>query len=465
MRYATVAFALLGVVGGPSLALAQGGPDACNGPDLKASISACGRLIDNTALPTSLRVSAYRNRAIRLLAQGRLDDALADLNEDLRLAPEDAIGLTFRATVYMKLGKAGNAGSDLDEALKLKPDLPQALVAKGLLEYQSGDLDAAIADSTKAIGLDSRLTAAYNNRGAALRDKGEYQRAIADFNVVVRMSPAQARPLFNRGLAYQRAGNRAQALKDFEAALVLSPDDPDALAGRASIGSPVGQAPKAAEGTVRSTRSIDRRKSSGEMQFIEAKRTLKALLEKGRTKVFDAVEDQQLTNAWFIYISELRIPHFSNEPSTEVQHDPQLEDDYRSVLQIQQNFAIEAKERSEKEAIADQRYFEANVPQACQSFTKTEAFEAEEKKDGSFIKMAGLFQAGDNEDACLLQGKIYRNVEDARSEMITCYRAAEALSERSKKMGQLGEGVMAQASQMNDLKTKLEQLGHQYNCQ
>ena len=515
MRPALAAIASFLVFSSPATAQTELG--ACNGRDMDASISACGKLIENTTLPAGFRGTAYRNRAIRLLALGRLDDALSDLSNDLKLEPRDAVGLTIRATVYLKLGKVGNASLDLNKALVLNPSLPQAFVAKGLLEYQSGDLDAAIYDSSKAIDLDSRQSAAYNNRGAALRDKGEYERAIEDFNVVVRMNPEAARPLFNRGLTYQRMGNRAQALLDFEAALALSPTDPDALAGRDSIRTASGQTPKAAisvgaENHIAQTRAArqelskldykqvsaidlarldqiatqfpelafqveriksdhsiyinnqNRPKTSGEIQFLDAKQRLKTLLEKGKTDVFTPSESQQIVNAWFVYKSELKVPHFSNEPATEVQRDSQLEGDYERVSQIQRKFAVAAKERADKEAEDDKKFFASNIPPVCKSFPKTEAFEAEEKSNGTFIKMAGLFQAGDNDDACVLHDKIAQDVEDARSEMITCYRAAEALSGKSQKMGQLGDLIMVHASQLNSLKIRLEQIKSKYHC-
>ncbi len=63
---------------------------------------------------------------------GRLEEALADCNEALRLAPNDPANLDSRGFTYLKLGRFEQAIADYDAALAHNPRDPGSLYGRGL---------------------------------------------------------------------------------------------------------------------------------------------------------------------------------------------------------------------------------------------------------------------------------------------------------------------------------------------
>lgn len=66
-------------------------------------------------------VAALANRALVLTADGRLEPALADLEEALELAPDDAALHSHRGNLLLRLGRAADALAAHDRAVELAP--------------------------------------------------------------------------------------------------------------------------------------------------------------------------------------------------------------------------------------------------------------------------------------------------------------------------------------------------------
>jgi tetratricopeptide (TPR) repeat protein len=75
---------------------------------------------------------AWNNRCWDRALSGRLEDALADCDEALRLAPDDPGTLDCRGFTYLKLGRFEEAIADYDAALARNPRHPGSLYGRGL---------------------------------------------------------------------------------------------------------------------------------------------------------------------------------------------------------------------------------------------------------------------------------------------------------------------------------------------
>jgi Flp pilus assembly protein TadD len=71
-----------------SNATADDATDCASGDPAKGN-SDCTRIIERAGAPPDKRAQAYSNRGITQLLQGRRQEALADLNEAIRLNPKD----------------------------------------------------------------------------------------------------------------------------------------------------------------------------------------------------------------------------------------------------------------------------------------------------------------------------------------------------------------------------------------
>jgi tetratricopeptide (TPR) repeat protein len=201
----------------------------------------------------------YRLRGQNYGRKGRYDRALADLNEALRLDPDDDVALHERGWAYYKKEEYDRALADLTRALALV-ESPATYQVRGLVFLAKGDHDAAIADlkeslklnpksavayhylgrayyykkdydeaikhTTAAIRLDPQDAAAYAYRGYAYHDKKDYDRALENYNQSLRLNPRDVHVWRYRGWVYRTRGDYDKAVADFNQALALTPNSP-----------------------------------------------------------------------------------------------------------------------------------------------------------------------------------------------------------------------------------------------
>ena len=102
--------------------------------------------------------SAYSGRCWMRALQGEaLDQALADCNAALRMAPHDADMLDSRGLVFLRRGELDRAVADYDAALKLNPKLAWSLYGRGLVEQREGMGPQGEADLAAAKALEPEL--------------------------------------------------------------------------------------------------------------------------------------------------------------------------------------------------------------------------------------------------------------------------------------------------------------------
>jgi len=166
----------------------------------------------------------YTMRAIVSLA-GNADPnrALADVNEALRLAPQDAENYLTRAEVWRAKGDLKKAIVDCDAAIKLDPKSAGALVLRASIWADGKDYDKAIADYSEVIRHDPQVFPAYFGRAAAQGEKGEIDKAIADLNAAIRLNPRLPDTYLVRAVAWKQKGEDDKAVADLSQAIRLDP--------------------------------------------------------------------------------------------------------------------------------------------------------------------------------------------------------------------------------------------------
>ena len=107
---------------------------------------------------------AHNDLGYALMAiPGRLDDAIAQYDEALRLQPGFAHAYSNRAVAHLKKGDFTRALADCNEALRLNPGFADATCNRADTYAGKGDYDHAIADYNEAIRLNPDFANAYNN--------------------------------------------------------------------------------------------------------------------------------------------------------------------------------------------------------------------------------------------------------------------------------------------------------------
>jgi tetratricopeptide (TPR) repeat protein len=124
---------------------------------------------------------------------------------------------------------------DLNEAIRLDPNNVDAYFNRSLIYLHEGDVSRQMQDLDIAIRLDPKHSKSYSNRGWQFFVRKEYDRALADFSEAIRLNPRDKFSLNNRGLVLMEKGELALAMSDFEAAIRVDPNFSWPHANRAKI--------------------------------------------------------------------------------------------------------------------------------------------------------------------------------------------------------------------------------------
>ena len=158
----------------------------------------------------------------------RLDDAMAQFDEAIKLDPTSVTAHKNRGLVLSRKGRSVEAIAEFETALKLKPDDADTHTELGNALGRAGRADEALPHFQKAVQLDPTIAAAQNGLGAALQEKGRTDEAIVHFQEAIRLKPDLARAHFNLGVAYVKKNRRDDAIAQFKEALRLQPNYTDA---------------------------------------------------------------------------------------------------------------------------------------------------------------------------------------------------------------------------------------------
>jgi len=132
--------------------------------------------------------AAYNNRGKLLLEQKRVEEALSDFNN----------------------------------AIRLEPRYPQALSNRGALLVDLGRYDEAMKDYNGAIEAQPQANT-YNNRGMLFVKTGKLEEALKDYNNAIAMNPYVGEFYFNRAFLFEEMKKHEEALNDYTRSLELKP--------------------------------------------------------------------------------------------------------------------------------------------------------------------------------------------------------------------------------------------------
>ncbi|MDE6265765.1 MAG: tetratricopeptide repeat protein [Muribaculaceae bacterium] len=190
--------------------------------------------------------NAYVGRARLNILTGDTVAALADLDRATSLNKNLVNAYVLRADISIK--KEQNyeqALADMNEAIKLQPRFAGFFINRAFLRYHLDDYFGAMADYDYAIGLDPTNNVAYFNRGLLRAEVHDNDKAIADFSRVIQMDPNDYRALFNRSMLYTETGDYKNALADIDRVVDAFPDYDGALLTRFQIYDKMGDKRKA----------------------------------------------------------------------------------------------------------------------------------------------------------------------------------------------------------------------------
>lgn len=173
-----------------------------------------------------------------LVAQRKADEALVEVQEAVRLQPNEA-ELHQKLSVALKhvIGDLEGAIAEQREAVRLEPEYSERHYNLGVVLQNKGDWDEAITEYREALRLQPDLVDAHFNVGAILEGiegRGDLDAAISEYREELHLHPEHALAHFRLGSVLAMKGDPDGALVELREAVRLEPDNVRARLGIAS---------------------------------------------------------------------------------------------------------------------------------------------------------------------------------------------------------------------------------------
>lgn len=159
-----------------------------------------------------------------LQQQRRSEEALAPMQEAVRLMPTDAGMRCNLGSVFQDLGRLAEAEACYRKAVELAPAHVQAHINLGSVLLASGQDVAAEAALTRALLIAPSHPQLHFNLGVAQGDLGRLHEAEASYRNAIRLEPRYADALHNLAVILQSSGRLDEAEATYREVLDIAPD-------------------------------------------------------------------------------------------------------------------------------------------------------------------------------------------------------------------------------------------------
>lgn len=181
-------------------------------------------------------LQAQFNLAIALRDQGKLDEALAELEALVSKQPQHADAWSTLGYLYVRLERHDEAERCFRAALAVNPVFPDALTNLGNVLASRQCWDEAIGCHRRALAAAPTHGGAAINLGSALVALGSFEEAITAFRQAITANPENVDAHVQLGMALNHLGKRQEAEQAFRKVLRLFPGHGEAQYFLAALG-------------------------------------------------------------------------------------------------------------------------------------------------------------------------------------------------------------------------------------
>ncbi|MCK4670376.1 MAG: radical SAM protein [Nanoarchaeota archaeon] len=143
------------------------------------------------------------------------DFSLKELNEILKMYPDDAYTYNRIGEIYYKQKRFEKAEEMYAKAIKINPGYARFHLALGLLHSKQRQFNLAISEFATVIDLDPFYRQAYINLGTIFGMAKKYEKAVKMFRYAVSLDRTQPQAYYNLGVIYGRIGDIAKMRQAF----------------------------------------------------------------------------------------------------------------------------------------------------------------------------------------------------------------------------------------------------------
>ena len=169
------------------------------------------------------------------LQVGRVQDAIEQFEQALRLKPDDAKAHNNLGNALLQSGNTGEATRHYQQALLIQPDYADAHNNLAGVLLNTGSVQEAIAHYEQALRLNPDLAEARYNLGLVLLQQGRVPEAVEQLDHALRLKPDWAETHYNLGVGLEQLGRVQEALEQYEQAVRIKADYAEAQNGLARL--------------------------------------------------------------------------------------------------------------------------------------------------------------------------------------------------------------------------------------
>lgn len=170
-----------------------------------------------TLVPTNATIELWKE-SMEAMTRLRFGDVAGAERQAIELQsrfPEEEIACESLTHIYLVTGRLTNALASVDRQLRLNPGNPNALLNKAAFHIQLGQFAEAIPPMDQLLALQPKNHAARLNRAIAHLQSGHLDQAQGDYEVLVRATPRSADVHFGLGEIARQRHDTAKALACF----------------------------------------------------------------------------------------------------------------------------------------------------------------------------------------------------------------------------------------------------------
>ncbi len=191
------------------------------GPGVKEVVAILDKAVDSGSEDAETKAKAL---VLRAKLEDQAEKKLADFDEAVRLAPDDAATIRDRGLALADMDKPEKALNDLTRAIELEPNNVPTYEAKAIVLARLKRFDEALAAINKAHKLDPDSIEPLVQRMKIHAQQRNYDAAIDDLNQAWAINQGNVGLLLLRAEVYQEKGEKQKALADLDEALKLKPN-------------------------------------------------------------------------------------------------------------------------------------------------------------------------------------------------------------------------------------------------
>jgi tetratricopeptide (TPR) repeat protein len=165
------------------------------------------------------------NETVRDNRDSIVKQAIDYAQRAVQLGPANAEAHLALGQAYKEQGKLDDAVSELNTATRFDPQLSYAFSTVGSIKLQQNSLAEAAASFTQAVNLNSGNSTAHYGLGATLLKQGQVDDAIRELNTSLYQFPNSWPTRMALGDAYQKQGNVVAALQQYQLSTLIKPEN------------------------------------------------------------------------------------------------------------------------------------------------------------------------------------------------------------------------------------------------